>query len=96
MRNVVFALSLVVGPLTVTAQERPSASDMPCDRIAALVSARGAVVIGTGEAQYDRFVRDGSFCEVSEAPRASTVKSKDNPACLIGFKCGGVSRGAGS
>ena len=98
MRNVVLALSLslIVGPLTVAAQERPSASEMPCDRIAALVSARGAVVISTGETEYDRFVRDGTFCEVSEAPRAATVKSKDNPVCFIGFECAGIPRGQGS
>ncbi|ACL59698.1 hypothetical protein [Methylobacterium nodulans] len=69
------------------AQERPSSLDMTCRQAARLVSARGALVLGTGGFTYDRFVRDRSFCEPTEVTANGFAPTRDNPECLVGYRC---------
>jgi hypothetical protein len=64
---------------TALAQPRPDSTGMSCRQAAGLVQARGALVLGTGRHTYDRFVRDRSFCEITEvaepgfAPTSTTL-----------------------
>ena len=69
------------------AQERPSSVTMTCRQAAALVSARGDLILGTGGFTYDRFVRDRSFCEPTEVTANAFVPTSDNPECLVGYRC---------
>ncbi len=69
------------------AQERPSSVTMTCQQAAGLVSTRGALVLGTGRFTYDRFVRDRSFCEPTEVAANAFVPTRDNPECLVGYRC---------
>lgn len=79
------ALSMVTtGAL---AQTRASTLDMPCEASRQLVFARGAVVLGTGGRTYDRFVRDRSFCDVTEYAQTAYVPSPETPRCFVGYRC---------
>lgn len=69
------------------AQSRPSTVNRPCSSSRQMVIANGAIVLGTGGYTYDRFVRDGSFCEVAEYAYPAWVPSRDNPSCFIGYRC---------
>jgi len=74
-------------PNTASAQERPSSVTMTCQQAAGLVSAHGELVLGTGGFTYDRFVRDRSFCEPTEITANAFVPTRDNPECLVGYRC---------
>ena len=69
------------------AQGRPSSVTMSCGQAARLVQRRGALVLGTGGQTFDRFVRDRSFCEVTEIAKRAFAPTRDNPACPIGYTC---------
>ncbi|MDP4002373.1 hypothetical protein [Methylobacterium sp. NEAU K] len=81
------AAALAVVACPAAAQTRPSSTTMTCREAIRLIQARGAVVLGTGGQTYDRFVRDRSFCEVTEIARRAFRQTRDNPACLIGYTC---------
>lgn len=80
---------LVLGVLSgpASAQQRPSSTAMTCAQTAHLIQARGAIVVGTGGQTYDRFVRDRSFCEVTEIAKRAFRPTLDDPACLVGYTC---------
>jgi hypothetical protein len=56
-------------------------------RIAPLVFQRGAIVLGTGGYTYDRYVRDRSFCEITQTTKAAFAPTLDNPQCFVGYTC---------
>lgn len=85
MIRIAAAALMVAAP--AAAQTRPSSTTMTCRQAAELVQARGAIVLGTGGQTYDRFVRDRSFCEITEIARRAFRPTRDNPACLIGYTC---------
>lgn len=69
------------------AQTRPSTVNRPCNASRQLVFSQGAIVLGTGGYTYDRFVRDGSFCELNEYTSPAYVPSIDTPQCFVGYRC---------
>jgi hypothetical protein len=81
----VIAAGLIVSP--GHGQGRPSTVNRPCAASQALVTAHGAIVLGTGGFTYDRFVRDGNFCEVGEYTDPAFVPSLDTPYCFVGYLC---------
>ena len=76
--------SLATGAL---AQARPLSTRMTCGQAAGMVAARGALVLGTGLHTYDRYVRDGSFCEITEITERAFVPTVDSPYCFVGYTC---------
>jgi hypothetical protein len=60
---------------------------MPCQQAAGLVASRGAIVLGTGGNTYDRFVRDRSFCLMTEATEPVWVPARDTAQCFVGYRC---------
>lgn len=84
-----FAIVLVLSAMvsSAQAQSRPSTVDMPCGASRQLVYARGAIVLGTGGMTYDRFVRDRTFCDLTEYAQAAYVPSLETPACFVGYRC---------
>jgi hypothetical protein len=83
------AVTITAAMLTTAAvaQNRPSTTAMTCQQAASLVYARGAIVLGTGGYTYDRFVRDRSFCQVTEALESAWVPTRDTPTCFVGYRC---------
>lgn len=69
------------------ADARPSTIDLTCVKAQGLVTAQGAIVLGTGGHTYDRFVRHAGFCQATEIGRRAFVPTRDTPRCLIGYTC---------
>ncbi len=88
------ALTLVIAglaglsmPGAALAQARPSSQAMVCDQAQNLVRSRGAVVLGTGQFTYDRYVVHRGFCAATESVRPAWVPTRDNPQCFVGYTC---------
>lgn len=80
------ALGLVLVSATAQAQ-RPSTVEMSCGQAQGTVARQGGIVLGTGGSTYDRFVRDRSFCEVTEITTRAFVPTRDTPQCFVGYRC---------
>ena len=88
MKTVLLSLTIALSIATsAVAQPRPSTVNMSCRQAAGLVASRGAIVLGTGGYTYDRFVRDRSFCQVTEVTEPVWVPAGDTPQCLVGYRC---------
>ncbi len=86
-RTVAVMIAATMLITAAVAQNRPSTTAMTCHQAADLVYARGAIVLGTGGHTYDRFVRDRSFCQITEATERAWVPTRDTPACFVGYRC---------
>jgi hypothetical protein len=71
----------------VAAQGRPYTPSMACRAAAALVAARGAIVLGTGPNTYERIVVHGGFCTIEETTAPAWEPTTDNPQCFVGYRC---------
>lgn len=80
-------LAAVGAAVPAAAQGRPYAPSLSCARLHALLERSGAAVISTGPRTYDRFVRDGRFCQPTEVTEAAWVRASDEPDCFIGYTC---------
>jgi ABC-type sugar transport system substrate-binding protein len=89
MRTLALALAfaLALAAAGALAQPRPQSTAMTCRQAAALVSSRGAVVLGTGGHTYDRYVRDRGFCAITEATKPGFAPTLDDPQCFVGYRC---------
>lgn len=87
MKTLAFALALVTFATAADAQQRPFSPSIPCRQLQGIVAANGAVVIGTGTYTYDRYVRDGSFCQRDETIEPAWIPSRDTPQCPVGYRC---------
>ena len=86
-RTIALTIAATMLTTAAVAQNRPSTTAMTCRQAASLVYARGAIVLGTGGYTYDRFVRDRSFCQVTEALESAWVPTRDTPTCFVGYRC---------
>lgn len=87
IRSILAVAAILALTPPVLAQGRPSSVRMTCAQTVRLIQARGAIVLGTGGQTFDRFVRDRSFCEVTEIAKRAFAPTRDDPACLIGYTC---------
>lgn len=87
MDKVAIALAISLVAASAQAQTRPSTVNMPCGESRQLVLTIGAIVLGTGGLTYDRFVRDQTFCDVTEYAQSAYVRSLETPACFVGYRC---------
>lgn len=87
MDKVAIALAISLVAASAQAQTRPSTVNMSCGASRQLVLTRGAIVLGTGGFTYDRFVRDQTFCDVTEYAQSAYVPSLETPACFVGYRC---------
>jgi hypothetical protein len=79
------ALSLLAS--AALAQPRPDSTRMSCAQAHGLVVRSGGLVLGTGGQTYDRYVRDRSFCEITEFIEPAFAPAADNPQCFVGYRC---------
>lgn len=87
MRCHAFLAWAVFVPTAALAQGRPATPLLSCAEAAALVTREGAIVLDTGPYTYARFVRDGGFCPLPEAPKPAFEVTRDNPKCFVGYVC---------
>ena len=66
------------------AQSGPTTLGMTCAQARGIVASRGAAVLRTGPATYDRYVRDGTFCALQETARPAWVRPADVAQCPVG------------
>src|SRR4051812_46133070 len=85
--TLVAALALSAIAAGALAQARPQSTRMTCRQAAGMVYASGALVLGTGVHTYDRYVRDRSFCAITEVIEPAFAPTLDNPACFVGYTC---------
>ena len=74
---------------TAVAQPRPLTTNMTCAAASALVSARGAVVLGTGPHTYDRYVAHPGFCDRGQGYDPAFERTADSAQCFVGYRCRG-------
>jgi hypothetical protein len=80
---------------TAAAQSRPDTTRMSCASARALVTARGAIVLGTGSSLYDRnapplydrYVVSRAHCSSTQVVEPAFVPTTDNRQCFIGYTC---------
>ncbi|GJD52080.1 hypothetical protein OPKNFCMD_4842 [Methylobacterium crusticola] len=77
----------LLAPSPAPAQERLPAPALRCGEVAAVVTRRGAVLVGTGPFTYARLVRDTGFCTIEETTRPFFGPSADAPQCFLGYEC---------
>jgi hypothetical protein len=83
----VAGLGLAMVASAVMAQPRPSTLQMSCAQVRTLVGSRGAIVLGTGQFTYDRYVAHVGFCQRDETTEPAYERTADNPQCFIGSRC---------
>ncbi len=69
------------------AQPRLQTTRGTCAEAMALVRTEGAVTLSLGGRPPERYVRDRSFCDLSEIAELRFVPTRDNPQCPIGYRC---------
>ncbi|MEP9351792.1 hypothetical protein ABLE88_22900 [Xanthobacter sp. KR7-225] len=74
-------------PAPAVAQSRPSTMSMTCSEAAALVRAKGGIVLSTSATTYDRYVSAANFCAGGEVLKNAWVPTRDTPQCFIGYTC---------
>ena len=91
MKSFVLLLVLTAAAGSALADPRPNTTAMTCVAAAQKIAAHGAVVMETGPALFDRFVASRAFCTSSETTEPAFVTTRDNPSCMIGYRCKEVS-----
>ena len=86
-RTFALSISLVAFATAAAAQNRPHTPSMSCGDAAALVAARGSIVLGTGPNAYEKVVVDGGLCSLAETTSPAWVPTADNPQCFVGYRC---------
>lgn len=87
-RRPVLALTLCLAfALPARAQNPLPIQRMVCAEVMALVKREGAILLAAGGPGLERFVRDRSFCDVTEVAELRLVRTRDNSECPVGYRC---------
>jgi hypothetical protein len=87
MKRVLLSVAMAGFVTGATAQTGGTTLSMTCAAARGIVASRGAVVLHTGPATYDRYVRDSSFCALPETAQPTWVRTADVAQCPIGNVC---------
>jgi hypothetical protein len=88
--KVLFATLMVLAMSTAeraAAQSRPDTTRMTCAAAQALVTKRGAIVLGTGPSLFDRYVSSRAYCMSTELTEPAFAPTTDNRQCFVGYRC---------
>jgi hypothetical protein len=69
------------------AAPRIDASNVPCAAIRRVIQDMGAMVVSTGDGQFERLVRDASFCAPRQVTQQVFVAALDDPDCPAAMRC---------
>ena len=92
MKRLIVASLLVLTAFPAHAISRYNSMSMSCAAAQQRIVQEGAVILRYRSARrpnltlYDRYVRDGAFCEIGEGAIPDTIPTRDNPRCLV-FRC---------
>jgi hypothetical protein len=87
MRSLLVSAAIAGFATGAIAQSGSTTLAMTCAQARGIVASRGAAVLRTGPATYDRYVRDGSFCVLMETARPAWVRTADVAQCPVGSVC---------
>ena len=93
MKRLIVASLLVLAAFPAHAISRYNSMSMSCAAAHQRIVQEGAVILRYPSARhpnltlYDRYVRDGGFCEFDETTEPAWVPSRDTPSCFIGYRC---------
>lgn len=82
-------VSFIIASFTTAAlaQSAGTTLSMTCAAARRSVEVQGAAVLRTGAMTYDRYVRDGRFCERQETAQPAWVRTADTARCHVGAVC---------
>lgn len=92
MRKFILALCITAVSFPALAIQRYNVQSMSCARVQAAVNSEGAAILRYRSARnpslplYDRYVRNGSYCDPSRYAKRSYVPTRDNNRCPV-LKC---------
>jgi hypothetical protein len=98
MKKLFYLISIQLFVLSVGALAsgaRPDTRRMSCGDVQALVQQNGAIVLSTGNGQFDRYVANGSFCGRGASAQPAAVPTIDRGNCVAGFICSNDDTGSG-
>jgi hypothetical protein len=77
-----------------TAPGRGFSPAMSCGAAQAFVASKGAALVGYGPGprDFDRYVRDESFCYRTQGSLPGFVPTRDMGQCFIGYSCSNKSQ----
>ena len=81
------ASAVIAISFAMPAEARINTTNLSCNQAKDLVYSRGAIVLSTGRNTYDRFVRNRSFCPISDYTKRAYVRTRDRRSCNIGYTC---------
>lgn len=87
MKALVLVLPLMAAASPALAQSRLDSLTSSCQTARRAVQDGGAVIIGTGRFVYDRFVRDQSYCPLSQITEPAWLPTANDPQCFVGYRC---------
>lgn len=79
----VAAMLAAISTVPALAQGRPDSRAMSCGQVQALLEARGAAVLTTGEHIYDRYVASRYFCRYPDMAVRATIATSDTASCPV-------------
>lgn len=80
------AMLAAISAVAVHAQGRPDSRAMSCGEVQALLDARGAAVLTTGQHVYDRYVAGRYFCRYPDMAVRATIATRDTASCPV-YRC---------
>jgi len=89
---VVLASALSLVSVEAQAISQYNSQSMSCDRVQAVVQGEGAVILHYSSARnpglplYDRYVANGTYCQVTEYAKLASVPASDQQSCRV-LKC---------
>ncbi|WP_068082463.1 hypothetical protein [Polycladidibacter stylochi] len=90
MRQFLKALCVFLGftaIMALNANARPETRKMSCEKTQRLVKNKGAIVLSTGGAAFDRYVSQHRYCQFDEMLKSAYVPTQDKKKCFIGYTC---------
>lgn len=96
MKSVLLALCIVSVSFPALAINRYQVKSMSCAAIQQAVKRDGAAILRWQSTRnpslpiYDRYVRNGLFCDPNEYAKRAYVPSRDKASCLV-YKCDDIS-----
>jgi len=87
MKVLMLSVSLIALASMAHSTAYADTEKIPCASVQRVVSDMGAIVLNTGNGQFDRLVRDGSFCSARQVTEQAFTVALDDRYCPAGLRC---------
>ncbi len=88
----IVTLALAITATSAHAISRHNSQSLSCDTVHEIIDSEGAAIMRyqsrriPGLPLYDRFVRNGAFCDTEKYPVAATIPAADTDSCVV-YRC---------